>query len=284
MSFVLHRRISHAEVDFLGEVKVSALLGMLEQAAVEASSAAGYDAARYTQEERVWIIRRTRLQRLRPIGGVDEIEIHTQIADIRRARSLRQYSVRHGNETVAEATTDWIYCNMATGRPVRIPGELASALSGGVQLPSLPRDEVPPAPERPASEWKLTVHPSHLDHVVHVNNGIYANYLEDGAFVLFASADWPFVRMMIHGGALRITSLDCEYFADAQAGDDLTVRSWILEADSFSSSVPPRRAKLQHSIVHANGRELVRACSEWTWRRRPPVLGGVPAEDSASII
>src|SRR5262249_35172266 len=64
MSYELERRISHADVDFLGELKVSALLGLLEQSAVEASTATGFDAARYARERRIWIIRRTRLERM----------------------------------------------------------------------------------------------------------------------------------------------------------------------------------------------------------------------------
>ena len=40
-AFRLGRRLSHADVDFLGELKVSALLGLLEQAAVEECIEAG---------------------------------------------------------------------------------------------------------------------------------------------------------------------------------------------------------------------------------------------------
>ena len=73
-TYRLQQRLSHADVDFLGELKVTALLGLLEQAAVEASSAAGYDAPRYMQEGRIWIIRRTQLQRGRAVGGTDVID------------------------------------------------------------------------------------------------------------------------------------------------------------------------------------------------------------------
>lgn len=278
MSYRLCRRISHAEVDFLGEVKMFALLGILEQAAVEASRAAGYDADRYTREGRVWIIRRTRLERRKPVGGIDEVEVETAVTDVRRARSFRSYTVRREGETVAEALTDWIYCDLVTGRPARIPAELQRAIGGEGALPALPRDEVPPSPSTPAFEWATVVHPSHLDHVVHVNNGIYASYLEDAAFEAFREAGWPLGRMLEAGGALRITHLDCEYFADAQHGDRLTVRSWLSQPESFASTVPPDSVHLRHSIGRADGRELLRAETGWTWRRRPAVLGGVPSE------
>jgi acyl-CoA thioester hydrolase len=172
----LQRRLSHADVDFLGELKVPALLGLLEQAAVEASTAAGFDAARYTREGRIWIIRRTRLQRLVPVGGGDTVEVETRVADFRRARSLRRYTVRRHSEVVAEATTDWVYCDLQTGRPVRVPEALQSAFMGGAATEALPRAESLPAgaPGVPA-EFTLTVQPSHLDHVGHVNNAVYAS-------------------------------------------------------------------------------------------------------------
>src|SRR5690606_7053855 len=93
-SYVLTHRVSHADVDLLGEIKVTALLGLLEQAAVEASWDCGFDPAWYTQNGRVWIIRRTRLERRLPVGGGDVLQVATHVLDWRRARSLRAYEVR----------------------------------------------------------------------------------------------------------------------------------------------------------------------------------------------
>ena len=278
--YQLDHRISHADVDFLGELKVSALLGLLEGAAVEASTACGFDAARYTHEGRIWIIRRTRLHRLVPVGGGETMHIETQVADFRRARSLRRYTVRRGAEAVAEATTDWVYCDLASGRPVRIPEELQQALMGGAAAPMLPRaDPLPSESPAAAAELHLSVYPSHLDHVVHVNNGIYANYLEDGAFVLFAAIGWPLARMLGAGGALRVRRLDCEYLSDAQAGDQLCVRSWMSD-DAFSAATdaaPPAAALLVQSITRGDGHQVLRARTDWVWRYKPVVVGGVPA-------
>jgi acyl-CoA thioester hydrolase len=289
MLYRLTHRVSHADVDFLGELKVPSLLGLLEQAAVEASTACGYDAARYTREQRVWIIRRTRLERLIPVGGVDELQVETQVTDVRRARSLRHYRVCRGEQVVTTASTDWVYCDMMSGKPVRIPAELQRALSSGVELPSLARAAALPAdPPHAPVELSLTVRPSHLDHVVHVNNGIYAAFLEDGAFTLFAQHGWSLERMLDTGGALRLRWLDAEYLSDAQNGDELIVRSWILGSDTASGasgstgwglgSLDKRLqpVALLQSIVEREGRELLRAHSEWVWRRRPQVLGGVP--------
>jgi len=276
LPYRLQRRLSHADVDFLGELKVPALLGLLEQAAVEASTAAGYDAARYTHEGRIWIIRRTQLERLIPVGGTDTLEVETAVADFRRARSLRRYHVRRGADRVAQATTDWVYCDLTSGRPVRVPDALQRAFVGadpGAPLARPERVRVDVADE-PVS-FAVTVQPSDLDHVAHVNNAVYVSFLEDAAFTMFAQHGWPLRRMLDAGGALRIAHLDVEYLNDAGAGDQLTVRSWLARLLADDAAAPTSAALLQ-TIVRLDGTELLRARSDWVWRRRPAVVGGVP--------
>jgi len=275
----LERRLSHADVDFLGELKVAALLGLLEQAAVEASTAVGFDAARYMREGRIWIIRRTRLQRFIPVGGTDTVDVETHVEDFRRARSLRHYTVRRAGAAVAEATTDWVYCDLQSGRPARIPEALQRAFMGDNAPAPLPRERsFPAAGNGEPLIFELTTQPSHLDHVAHVNNAVYASYLEDAAFALFAARGWPLTRMLAAGGALRIRSLDFEYLNDVPAGEHLVIRSWPLEELSAAGSdaeVPPAVTLLQ-TITRTDGTEVMRAQSGWAWRRKPSVIGGVP--------
>lgn len=279
-TYRLERRLSHADVDFLGELKIPALLGLLEQAAVEASTAAGFDAARYTREGRIWIIRRTRLERYVPVGGGDILEVETQVMDFRRARSLRHYMVRRDAALVADATTDWVYCDLQAGRPTRIPDDLQRAFTGGDTLPTLPRAvSLTTSVPAEAVPFELTAQPSHLDHVTHVNNAVYASYLEDGAFALFAAHDWPLTRMLAAAGALRVCWLDVEYLSDALAGDNLVVRSWLAENTALTANgdAPPPRARVLQAISRADGAAVIRAQSDWVWRCKPPVVGGVPA-------
>jgi acyl-CoA thioester hydrolase len=275
-SYTLVRRISHADVDLLGELKVSALLGVLQQAAVEASTAVGFDPAWYTHAGRVWVVHRTRLERRMPVGGSDSLEVETSILDFRRARSLRSYTVRRAGAVVAEAATDWVYCDVATGRPARIPDEMQRAFADGTLPPTLPRPAPLPAsaPGEPVT-FDLAVQPSHLDHIVHVNNAAYAGFLEDGAFALFAARGWAVQRMLAAGGALRVGRLEAEYLSDAQAGERLRVSSWLGEGSM--DTTPPSGVTLVQTITREDGRAVMRAHSHWVWRARPAVLGGVPS-------
>jgi len=294
--YALEHRVSHADVDLLGEVKMTALLGLLEQAAVEASWDCGFDPGWYTAQGRVWIIRRTRLERLRPVGGGDRLRVATRVLDWRRARSLRSYEVSctdgpAAGTLVARATTDWVYCDMTTGRPVSVPEEMRRGFTGDEDV-TLPRARA--LPEEGDGEpvtMPLVVRPSLLDHVTHVNNAAYAAMLEDAAFALFAARGWGVARMLQAGGALRMRTLDLEYLDDAVAGDDLLVRSWLAPDDAAEGSPTadgvgtapwpgdgdvPAATRLQQSIARAAGGRIMRAASAWVWRRRPAVLGGVP--------
>ena len=278
-TYRLERRLSHADVDFLGELKIPALLGLLEQAAVEASAAVGFDADWYTREGRIWIIRRTRLERFVPVGGGDVLEVETHVLDFRRARSLRHYTVRRRETVVAIGTTDWVYCDLQAGRPARIPEELQRTFADGAALPALARAEslAGSPPPHPVA-YELTVQPSHLDHVTHVNNAVYASYLEDGAFAFFAAHDWPLARMLAAGGALRVRRLDVEYLNDALAGDDLVVQSWLRDATTLAVSHDNTLADacIVQTLTRTDGTLVVRAQSDWVWRHKPPVIGGVP--------
>lgn len=276
MVYELRRRVSHAEVDFLGELKLSALLGLFEQAAVEASGAAGYDARRYAAERRVWLIRRTLVSRWLPVGGTDELRIRTRVADVRRARSLREYAVQCNGKLVAEGVTDWVYCDLESRRPARIPPQLASALSSKPEVPSFERAPSPPDdPEGEAVTLLRPVAPSDLDHVGHMNNALYANALEDGAFLWFQHHAWPLERMLAHGGALRPVTMDIEYFADAGAGDTLRIDTWG-EPPQGSPKGVPCAVVLWQRVRSAEGQRLVHAASVWQWRYRSPVLGEPP--------
>jgi hypothetical protein len=156
--------------------------------------------------------------------------------------------------------------------------------SGDGEPVTLPRARALPesGPGEPVS-MAVTVRPSLLDHVTHVNNAAYAALLEDGAFELFAALGSPVERMLELGGALRVRAIDVEYLSDAVAGDRLTVSSWALGGDApgehlrLAGAEPPRGARLLQAIARERDGCILLARSEWVWRERPAVLGGVPS-------
>lgn len=277
MRYHCGHRVSHAEVDFVGEQKLSSLLGLCERAAVEASAACGLGPEAYARAARVWIVRRTRLWRFAPVGGLDQLDIETAIADVRRARSLREYRVWCGPRLVAEAATDWVYCDLVERRPVRVTDTLVAALAGDRRVPSLERAPHPTLelPVAHSRRCTVMVRPSHLDHVQHVNNATYADLLDDAALDWCADRGWPVSRMLEHGGALRPVGIDIEYLEDATAGEGLEIETRGT-LDMPPGARVPQAASFAHSVRRRDGAIVARAATVFAWRWRAPVLGRPP--------
>ena len=210
-------------------------MGFLEQTAIEASADAGFDPERYASLNSAWLVRRTHVERLAPVGGGDSLSISTHIADLRRARSLREYEVartggyqRRTPALAARATTDWVYYDVERSRPASVPPEMKQGLFGEATPIARKRPaavEIPPEPE--AGKFTTVVQPSHLDHMMHVNNAVWADFLEDAGLALFAHRGLGIAKMLERDGALRIGALDVEYLENAELGEKFVVRSWL---------------------------------------------------------
>jgi acyl-CoA thioester hydrolase len=74
-----------------------------------------------------WVVREHKIEYLLPAYAGEEIEAQTWVVDIRRARSLRRYRfVRKADGRVlVRGETDWVLVEAQTGRPLRIPEEIA---------------------------------------------------------------------------------------------------------------------------------------------------------------
>ena len=282
--YQLEQTISHGDVDLVGELKVRSLLGLFERAAVEASAALGFDPAWYSEHEALWIVRRTVVERHRAVGGCDRIQLRTWIEDFRRARSLRRYEIRRQGERepAITATTDWVYCDV-NGRPRRVPTEMEEAFTGAAEsLPSLARPAAVVPPEPATSQaTSFDVRSSQLDHVAHVNNGVWASFLEDGIEQLLAREGWTTPAMIELGGAFRISRIDLEYLAEGHAGDTLLVQSSFDEAPPARGQQAPQKGSFsaRQTVKKSDGSLAMRAASTWQWIERPQVLGHAPKRD-----
>lgn len=71
-----------------------------------------------------WFARKHGIEYLRPIHLGDVIEARTWIASAERVKSLRRYEFLRDGEKVAQGETEWVYVDIKTGRPRRIPEEM----------------------------------------------------------------------------------------------------------------------------------------------------------------
>ena len=232
--------VRYYECDAFGHVRGVSLLRYMQEAAFDASAAAGYDLARYEELKRLWLVRETDVESLLPLRYGDSVQVKTWVADFRRVRSRRMYEMRLGRtgERVARACTDWVYLDTVTGRPATIPPEMIAAfIPEGMPEQSLPRERLPSAPPpppgvftaRPRVTWR------DIDGAQHVNNSNYLAYVEDCAIQSMAAHGWPLARMWSGGVALVARRHQIEYLQPAVLDDELDLATWAsgMADDSF---------------------------------------------------
>ena len=73
-----------------------------------------------------WVIREHKIEYIKPAFAGEVIEVQTWVENIRRVRSLRKYRfIRSSDEVLLVlGETDWVFVNVDTGRPSRIPDEI----------------------------------------------------------------------------------------------------------------------------------------------------------------
>jgi acyl-CoA thioester hydrolase len=254
--------VRHHEIDCFGRVHPSTYLRVLAQTAVEASTAAGYDADWYAAAGCLWLVRRSTFDVGSPARAEEPLEIRTWVEDFRRVRSHRRYEVRVHGETRLTARTDWVYVDAASGRPRRIPAEMERVLGhAGVGTSEREAFQSPPPPENPArSTHRVRV--SDLDGLAHVNNAAYLDMLVQAVFDALEEVGWSLDACVGSGAVPVLAGADLEYLESARYGDRLDIATWFT---------PTAEGLEAHQVILRDGsaRPLVRATTRWTWMRGP---------------
>lgn len=231
---------------------------------MDASAAAGYDLARYEALGHQWLIRETDIEYLRPLTYGDSVVVKTWVADFHRVRSRRMYELRHAasGELVAQAETDWVYLETATGRPATIPPEMIRAfIPEGTDPAPRRRDPFPEPPPAPPGVFRMRrrVEWRDLDPAGHVNNAVYLTYFEDCSVQDAASRGWPMARMAAADFAIVARHYRIEYQRPALLDDELEVATWISDVKRSSAVRHYALTRVTDGVL------LARARAVWVW-------------------
>jgi acyl-CoA thioester hydrolase len=250
-----------------------------QEAAFDASAAAGYDLDRYEELDRLWLARESEIEYLRPLRYGDSVQVKTWVVDFRRVRSVRAYEFRRAgsDELVARALTDWVHLELSTGLPAYIPPEMRAAFfPEGPPPPASARERFPAAPEPPPgtfrqsrrAEWR------DIDAAGHVNNTVYLTYVEDCALQALAACGWPLSRMETEGLAVVTRSHRIEYRQPALLDDELELTTWLSDLQDSTA--------VRHSIVTrpGDGATISRARTVQAWL---DLVTGVPVTIPGSL-
>ncbi len=77
-----------------------------------------------------WVARSHKIEYLKPAFSGEEVMALTWVVNFRRVRTLRCYRFlrESDNAILAEGETDWVFVDVANGRPRRIPDEIMQLL------------------------------------------------------------------------------------------------------------------------------------------------------------
>ena len=125
--------IPASAIDDLGHVSNVAYIAWMQEVAIQHSAERGWPVGRYLQIGYGWVVRSHFITYLRPAFEGETITLYTWVAEVKPRSSLRKYRVLrpHDQTLLAEAETNWVFVDLKTGRPCRIPDELRTAFDQG---------------------------------------------------------------------------------------------------------------------------------------------------------
>lgn len=219
-----------------GLLRTSSLLRYAQDLAAFHSAERGFDRAWYAERGLAWLARTASVAILAPIAHGSSMTGTTRVVGERRvwARRRTEFHDRDGR-LVAWTHVDWVLLD-GRGAPTRIPPEFEVALGPPKATFPLGRVELGPTPAD-ARTVDFAVRPQELDPMDHVNNAVYADWLDEA---VLAAGDDEAVRR-----SPRLARL--EYARSAEPAAALSASVW-QDDDGWS-----------YRLCERTGGELLRA-------------------------
>ena len=198
-----------------GLLRTSAVLRYAQDLAWFHSSARGYTRSWYAERGLTWLARAAEVAVLGPIRVGDELTGTTRVVGWRRVWARRRTDfVDADGALVAWTHVDWVLLDRR-GSPTRIPAEFDATFGAPAAGFPLGRVAVPDAPEG-VTVRSVAVRPQELDPMDHVNNAVYADWLEEA--------------VIAEGGEAETRALPrrlrLEYARAAERGSTVTTAAW----------------------------------------------------------
>jgi len=230
--FTRRFRVRHYELDSFNHLNNAVYANYMQEAAIEASTAAGYSPAWYREHGTSWFIRQLSIRYHLQATYGDELEVTTWVSDMRRVTSNREYNITRASDgaQVARARVNWVYIDLNTGQPLRIPKEFEKNFDPTGELEELGIRMQKPRLMENAFRYRhqRRVQTHELDTAQHVNNAIYLHWATQSYFNAIRTAGHPIESLrnnwfVVQGGH------EIEYFDPAFDNDPIEVVSWIGE-------------------------------------------------------
>jgi acyl-CoA thioester hydrolase len=115
-----------ADIDELGHVSNLVYLRWVMDVAMAHSRSVGWDFARYRDFGSAFMVRRHEIDYVSQVTLGETLRAETWVDSWRMASCIRKTELLRDGKVVVRAATTWALIGLTSGRPVRIPDDLAA--------------------------------------------------------------------------------------------------------------------------------------------------------------
>ena len=140
--FRMKRAVEWRDLDQVHHVNNAVYLAYIEDCGLQVSAAHGWPLQRMQDEGFAVIARRHQLEYLQPAVYGDELEVTTWASDLKHSSVLRHTALTRivDGALVARARTLWVWVDLETGRPIRIPARVLTDFAPNIVHARGPKD------------------------------------------------------------------------------------------------------------------------------------------------
>lgn len=203
--YQIDARVRYSEVDETHRIKLDSILDYFQDCCTFQSEDVGGGIEFLKEQKRAWLLASWQIviEEYPKLG--EQVRVCTNPYAFKSFYGQRNLMLQDKNgKNLVYANSNWIFVSTETGKPVRIPEEIAKAYELGTPYPMEYAARKIPVPENLEAKEPFAVHRFCIDSNYHVNNSKY---------VLMAEEFLP--------EQFRVTELRVEYRKAAVLGDIL---------------------------------------------------------------
>jgi acyl-CoA thioester hydrolase len=135
-------RVRSYELDANGHVNNSVYVAYAEEVANQHADAIGFGRAWTREHAGTWVARRHAITYFLAAAYGDDLELTTEVAEMRGARAIRNTTIRRVSDrnVLVQMQTEWVWVRLSDGRPSRIPAVAVAAFGGRGSGPEVAQD------------------------------------------------------------------------------------------------------------------------------------------------
>ncbi len=116
--------VSSKDIDFNGHVNNLKYIEWMINAAINHSASLGFTPEVYKNIGFTWFVKSHFVEYKKPAFEGDELIVKTWIKEVGKIISKREYEIYKKDILIAKGETEWIFVDLKTQRPKKIPKEI----------------------------------------------------------------------------------------------------------------------------------------------------------------